>query len=229
MHESNVLCHDPSNLLSNLAEMKSIGVIRQLRLQQFVTQTGLSYADINSDLGRDRRDATLNQIVKGAKNTSTGKPRRMGDTQARLLETTFRLPDGWFDSDPDEHPDLLARKPTGELIVKKLPKSLFIGVREDVASYRASQPWPFQTVPREEVAALSSADRATLERVILAFMGKPTAMADWRPVALKLAAELDKGLPEPNFTLFVRAVETELAKLSPQVKQELKNEDSRTE
>lgn len=87
--------------------MKTIGEVRQLRLKQFVAQSGLTFAEINSRLGRTRRDATLGQLAKAAPNTRTGKPRRMGDSQARLLETTFGLPTGWFDSDPDVRPDLV--------------------------------------------------------------------------------------------------------------------------
>lgn len=195
--------------------MKPIGEIRQARLKQFVTQTGMTYAEINSRLGRNRRDATLGQIAQAAPNTTTGKPRRMGDSQARLIETTFGLPAGWFDSDPDNHPDLISRSAQGgHLVVRDvsdLLKSPSVA-KEERAGYRTDR-WPFETVTIAEVQAMDPADRATLERVMLAFMGNATAgRQDWRTTALRLAAKLDQDHRTNNFTLFVRAVETDLSK-----------------
>lgn len=213
MHISNVLCHKHGNLLSNAGHMRPIGEIRQLRLQQFVAQTGLSYADINGALGRNRRDATLNQIAKAAANTSTGKPRRMGDTQARMLEDKFELPAGWFDTDPDLSPDFLARLPTGKLVVRRSPlthpATVVVAREEVVAPYHAGGSWPFARVRREAIEALAPETRDALERVILAFLGEP-AVPDWRPVAYDTAAQLDAETRGENFTLFVRAIEDKL-------------------
>lgn len=194
--------------------MKPIGEIRQLRLKQFVTQSGMTFAEINSRLGRNRRDATLSQIAQAAPNTTTGKPRRMGDSQARLLESTFGLPTGWFDSDPGNHPDLIAvSAQSGHFVVREIsdllkPPEL---AAEAPATYLVNG-WPFQTVKLADVQAMSQPDRATLERVMLAFMGSATAgQLDWRTTALHRAAELDKLHRTNNFTLFVRAIETDLS------------------
>lgn len=195
--------------------MRTIGEIRQLRLKQFMTQTAMTFAEINGTLGRNRRDATLNQVVQAAPNTRTGKPRRMGDAQARLLEKTFGLPGGWFDSDPDIHPDLVAKSADGKWIVMET-KALGTApalAQEQMPAYRANG-WPFDTVQLADVLALSPADRATLERLMLAFMGSATALPDWRSTALRLASKLDHDHSTDNFTLFVRAIETELSKAS---------------
>jgi hypothetical protein len=81
--------------------MKTISEIRRQRLQILLSEDGLTYAEMNARLGRNRRDATLSQVAKAAPNTSTGTPRAMGDAQARRLETVFGKPHGWFDLDPD--------------------------------------------------------------------------------------------------------------------------------
>lgn len=143
--------------------MNSIAEVRRLRLKQFVQQAGLSYAQMNSQLGRNRRDATLGQIVQAAPNTTSGRPRGMGDSQARLLEATFGLPVGWFDSDPDARPDVLERLPSGQLICRGLAcEGLGKSGRED---------WPFATVSREMISGLGAERRRVLERVILAYLG----------------------------------------------------------
>lgn len=126
--------------------MKPIGEVRQLRLIQLLKQTGLSYAAINERLGRSRRDASLSQIVNAAPNTSSGKPRRMGDRQARTLELVFDLPVGWFDSDPDSRPAAIERLSGGVV-------------------------WPFESVQPAEIAALSAERKRVLERVMLAYIG----------------------------------------------------------
>jgi hypothetical protein len=195
--------------------MKTIGEIRQARLKQFVTQTAMKFADINGALGRNRRDATLNQVVQAAPNTRTGKPRRMGDAQARLLENTFKLPEGWFDSDPDIHPDVIAKSADGKWIVmetKALASAPPLS-QEQMPAYRANG-WPFDTVQLADVLAMSPADRSTLERVMLAFMGSATALPDWRTTALRLASKLDHDHRTDNFTLFVRAIDIELGRAS---------------
>lgn len=89
------------NALSNQGTMKVIGQIRRERLQMLQEETGLSLADMSVKLGRSRRDATLSQVANAAPNTRTGRPRQMGDDQARALEAAFEKPTGWFDRDPD--------------------------------------------------------------------------------------------------------------------------------
>lgn len=195
--------------------MKPIGEIRQQRLKQFLEQTGLTYADMNAALGRNRRDATLNQIAKAAKNTSTGKPRRMGDSQARLLETKFGLPAGWFDSDPETTFDLISRTPTGEIKIIDVahimaPKS---AAKEDVRSYNVPNPWPFQKVSRAEVEALDAQHRELLERVMLAVLNSQPA-PHWPDAARAVAAKLDKETSSDNFSLFLHAVAAEMQQRS---------------
>jgi hypothetical protein len=86
--------------LSNHA-MKLIGEVRRQRLAILMAETGMSLTDVTVKLGRTRRDSTLSQIVNQAPDSKTGKPRQMGDPQARQIETTFGKPAGWMDRDPD--------------------------------------------------------------------------------------------------------------------------------
>ena len=198
------------------SDMKPIGEIRQLRLKQFLEQTGLSFAEINTRLGRNRRDATLNQVAQAAKNTSTGKPRRMGDAQARLLESTFHLPEGWFDSDPSTKADLIAFKPDGTVYLIDVDHMVRPAVvaEETKREYQVKHGWPFATVTRDEVLALDPDQKAKLELLMKAFIGSPDPQPDWKRAARKVAAVLDHGRDGENFTLFVSAVEEELRRQS---------------
>jgi hypothetical protein len=60
----------------------------------------MTWREMNRRLGRLETDATLNQIWNQAAQSITGKTRMMGDSQARMLETTFGKPHGWMDNDP---------------------------------------------------------------------------------------------------------------------------------
>lgn len=95
--------------------MRTIGEIRRLRLRQLLDDTGFSIAEVGRRLGRSSRDSTLGQILNGAPDSKTKKPRQMGDAQARLLEEKFQKPSGWFDWDPDFEATLAGNPPsTGE-------------------------------------------------------------------------------------------------------------------
>lgn len=143
-----VLHHLRSSLLCN-SRMKLIGQIRRERLQMLRAETGMSFADINAKLGRSRRDATLSQIANEAPNTSTGKPRQMGDDQARELEVAFDKEKGWFDRDPD-----------------------FDALQAQYSSLKASEPpatyniWPFQRITRERFYKLPDVERERLEAMV---------------------------------------------------------------
>lgn len=145
---STTLHHMRSGLLSNQL-MKLIGQIRRERLIVLQRETGLSYADINFKLGRSRRDGTLSQIANKAPNSRTGKPRQMGDEQARELETAFDKPEGWFDRDPDfddllnQHTLLIAAEKTG-----------------------VYDTWPFQSVSRERFMRLPEEEKRRIEALI---------------------------------------------------------------
>lgn len=129
--------------LSNHA-MKLIGEVRRQRLAMLMAETGLSFSDISEKLGRSRRDSTLSQLAHQAPDSKTGKPRQMGDPQARQIEATFGKPTGWMDRDPDfdttETALAEARKQLSELHVGEQP-----GV------YRL---WPFSGISLARVLRL---------------------------------------------------------------------------
>lgn len=198
--------------------MKTIGDVRRLRLKQFIEQTGLTYAEMNGRLQRNRRDATLSQIAHAAKNTRTGKPRQMGDTQARLLEQTFGLPTGWFDRDPAHHPDVLRVQQDGRIAVA-LPELVPLMSWSPPAGTVAEEPvmrydgsWPFARLKQETVRSLPAETKLALERLMLAFLGDAFTPPDWRSTAFRLAATLDKDHKTDTFTRFVRAIEVELSR-----------------
>lgn len=143
---STVLHHALSMSPSNLS-MKVIGQIRRERLQQLLTEKGLSLAELNSRLGRLRRDATLSQILNAAPNSTTKRVRQMGDDQARFIESSLSLPEGWFDCDPD-----------------------FERLRTDIYSVRESTPvyqlWPFRRVSLEAITRLSDYQRSKVEAML---------------------------------------------------------------
>lgn len=189
--------------------MKTIGQIRRERLQQ-LTRAGLSFAELNSLLGRNRRDATLNQIAKAAPNSTTGKPREMGSTQARQIEAALRLPDGWFDTSPEgDNGKVELKVEGGKYVVLHASHTEWVAL-ERAAKFNARPEWPFQSVRQEDISNLSAANLATLERLVLAFLGKPAPAPDWRTAALRIAAQLDHEHRSDTFTTFVRALEVEL-------------------
>lgn len=118
--------------LSNHA-MKLIGEVRRQRLAMLMAETGLSFSDLSEKLGRSRRDSTLSQIAHQAPDSKTGKPRQMGDPQARLIEEKFSKPSGWMDRDPDFD--------TAETALSEARKQLYeLQAAETPGVYRF---WPF--------------------------------------------------------------------------------------
>ena len=81
--------------------------------------------------------------------------------------------------------------------------------REDRAEYNASA-WPFKTVKAAELHKLHPETIEQLERIVCAFLGVQMPSVHWRPVALRVAAELDKSRGKDEFTTFVRAVDFEM-------------------
>lgn len=190
--------------------MKTIGQIRRERLQQLIS-AGVSFAELNSMLGRNRRDATLNQIAKAAPNSTTGKPREMGSTQARQIEAALKLPDGWFDTEPGRNDGIVELKlEGGKFIIFEASPEVWSTAREPDAKYNVQPRWPFKAVRPADIEALPAHHLATLERLMLAYLGKSAPVADWRPTAFRIAAELDRANHSDRFTTFVRALEVEL-------------------
>lgn len=150
MHSA-LLHHIPSKTLSN-AGMKVVAHIRRERLAQLKAELRLSYADMNELLGRSRRDATLSQIGNAAPNSRTGRPRQLGDDQARELERVFNKPMGWFDTDPafDSDPNAQASQLTH--------------AAEPVTRYNS---WPFARISKSAIERLTPDQMLRLEDVIL--------------------------------------------------------------
>lgn len=193
--------------------MKPIGQIRRERLKQLLSVGNLSFADLNQLLGRLRRDATLNQIAQAAPNSTTGKPREMGSVQARAIESKLKLPEGWFDTDPDrDGSDFVLSLPDGRRVVFEAKPAAPAAnlAAEEPAIYNAKG-WPFRSVTPHDLAGLAASHLDTLERMIRAFLGSPSTPPDWRTVALRLAADLDRKRKHDDFTTFVLAIEQELA------------------
>lgn len=79
--------------------MKTVEEVRRERLAELRKEVG-SLVAMNERLGLTSRDSTLSQLANGAKNSKTGKPKEMGSRLARELETAFKKPVGWMDTDP---------------------------------------------------------------------------------------------------------------------------------
>ena len=86
-----------------MRHMKIIEDIRRGRLRELIDRYG-TLASLNRALDRDARDATLSQILHGAPDSKTGKPRVLGSILARQIESQLHLPVGWMDSDPEAWP-----------------------------------------------------------------------------------------------------------------------------
>lgn len=110
----------------------------------------LTFSEMNVRLGRLRRDATLSQVAQAAPNTRTGRPRQMGDDQARDIERAFDKPVGWMDRDPEM--DALEER------LRSLTP------QEPAAVYRL---WPFSRVTAEQWIALAPPQRDAVEQLIL--------------------------------------------------------------
>lgn len=81
--------------------MISIKEIRRNNLQRLVERHE-SMKRLNEVL--DRKDNVLTQIMNQSINSSTGKPKQMGDKLARSLEEKLDLGFGWMDQDHSEEP-----------------------------------------------------------------------------------------------------------------------------
>lgn len=79
--------------------MKTVEEVRRERLAMLRKEAG-SLVALNEKLGLSARDATLSQIVNGAKNSRTGTPKQMGSKMARELEAACGKEVGWMDTDP---------------------------------------------------------------------------------------------------------------------------------
>jgi len=86
-----------------IGRMRPVESIRLDRLKELLQRFG-SFAEMNRLLGRPARDATLSQIVHSAPDSKTTKPRALGSIQARHIEQTLKLPEGWMDADPEAWP-----------------------------------------------------------------------------------------------------------------------------
>lgn len=76
--------------------MKTVGQTRRENLMQLIAKYG-TIADLNEVLSLPRTDATLSQI-KNQSLTSRGKPKMMGVTLARRIESTLGLDEMWLDT-----------------------------------------------------------------------------------------------------------------------------------
>jgi phage repressor protein C with HTH and peptisase S24 domain len=84
--------------------MKPIAEIRRENLGLLRERFG-SWASLNTELGRDRRDSTLSQIYNKAPDSKTGRPRQMGDVQARDIEALLKIKEPlWMDIDHGGQP-----------------------------------------------------------------------------------------------------------------------------
>lgn len=141
--------------------MKVIAEIRRERLALLIAELGdISLAAMNDRLGRLRRDATLSQVLKSAPNTRTGRPRQMGDDQARDIERVFQKPYGWMDRDPD---------------MDRMETQLRVMMAEEpAAAYRV---WPFASIQPEQWRALTDLQRNAVEQLIASFTAPSETLA----------------------------------------------------
>lgn len=130
--------------------MKTIGQIRRERLAQLQAEQRLTFAEMNVRLGRSRRDGTFSQIANQAPNSKSGKPRQMGDDQARDLEKEFKLPVGWFDTDP---------------IIEVITDEL-IRLRTYIEKNQATNQWPINSVVPDRFFKLPTEERARIDSVV---------------------------------------------------------------
>jgi hypothetical protein len=82
-----------------ILDMKTVEEVRRERLSILKNEAG-SLVALNDKLGLNARDSTLSQILNGAKNSKTGKPKEMGSKLARDLERATGKEVGWMDTDP---------------------------------------------------------------------------------------------------------------------------------
>lgn len=140
--------------------MKCIGQIRRERLHELKRAHGMTLAELNEKLGRERRDATLSQILNGSPNTRTGRAREMGNDQARAIEAAFGLEHGWLDMDPD-----FEQAQQKLAAASEQPSAL----RATEASGQYSA-WPFRRMRPESILSIPKEDLARLEDYMLGFV-----------------------------------------------------------
>ncbi len=153
--------------------MKTVEEIRVARLRMLIQEHG-SAAALNRAAGRNERDSTLSQILTGAPNSKTGKPKTMGSDLARDLEIATNKPRGWMDNPPDDDEDLAATE-------------------QPAAASRAEQ-WPFTSIARSDVEKLPADDRSKLEGAIglaIAQLGLKLPFAQIAPETDAKASKLD--------------------------------------
>ena len=81
--------------------MHGIEEIRRLNLGRLKNDRG-SWAELNRDLGRSQRDATLGQIWNRSPDSKSGRQRSMGTRLARDIEDKLGLEPGWMDQHHDD-------------------------------------------------------------------------------------------------------------------------------
>ena len=94
--------------------MKTVEEIRHERLLSLIASHG-SIAKLNVALGRTRTDSTFSQLKNRSADSKTGVPKMLGKAQARRIEATLGLPEGWMDTAPDE------RQPTESSLAEAQP------------------------------------------------------------------------------------------------------------
>lgn len=120
----------------------------------------MTLAELNEKLGRERRDATLSQILNGAPNTRTGRAREMGNDQARSIELAFGLEPGWLDMDPDF-------EQAQQKLAAAAEQPNALRATEAHWPYNA---WPFRRMPPESILSIPKDDLARLEDYMLGFV-----------------------------------------------------------
>lgn len=173
-----------SHELSN-RDMKTVEEIRVARLRMLIQEHG-SAAALNRVAGRNERDSTFSQILTGAPNSKTGKPKTMGSDLARDLEAATGKPRGWMDNDPDG---------------PHAATSSALQVQEPVGKYAVSKDsWPFTSIAQQDVEKLPLEAKNRLEGAIglaIAQLGlnlqvAPVAFAE-APAARSSTSRLDNA------------------------------------
>jgi len=85
-------------------------------------------------------------------------------------------------------------------------------VRDTPNAY-TSNGWPFQVISRDQITQLSTQQLAGLEKAMVRHLLQPLA-AEFRTVALEVAAEADQLNHDDTFTSFIRAVDSKLRQIA---------------
>lgn len=151
---ASTVLHHLNGALPFNSGMRCIGEIRRLRLLRLKQELGLTFAEMSVRLGRSRRDATLSQIAQSAPNSRSGRPRQLGDDQARLLERTFEREVGWMDRDP---------------LLDELEARLG-GHHVHDSGLDLPYGWPLKRVRPRQLMDLTEAQRDAVEALILSML-----------------------------------------------------------